>query len=154
MRRWAALASGLWLASSAHADALLRCAWAPASTAVVYAASEEKGAPPTDVRAVLQGAPLAAAGGEGLRFPSLTAAQPERETPPLVCASAEREPVDGVLELTFTRRVRLGIEYTLGRCRLFYRCPAAAAEGPPLPPERVLSDAQPMAPRVREAAAE
>ena len=101
--------------------------------------AEEKGAPATDVRALMQGVLLAAANGEALLFPSLSAAQPEHATVPAVCVDPEREPVDGVLELTFTRRVRLGIDYTLGRCRLFFRCPAADAASSAQPPERLLS---------------
>jgi hypothetical protein len=143
MRPLAVFVSACLFGTTTHADALLRCAWAPESTAVVYASVEEKGAPPTDVRALLQGAPLATGSGEAMRFPSLSATQPERETPALVCARPETEPVVGMLELTFTRRVRLGIEYTLGRCRLFYRCPAAQGDGALRPPERLLSEAWP-----------
>ena len=125
-------------AGSASADGVLSCRWSDASTGLAYAIVEEK-APPTDVRALMQGALLASASGEPLRFPSLSSAQPEHETPPLVCTGNEPAPVDGLIKLTFTRRVRMGIEYTLGRCRLRYRCPPAAADGAPRAPERLLS---------------
>jgi len=127
----------LLLARAAAADAVLSCRWAPGAAAVVYAFTGDRGAPATDVRALMQGVPLVTAGGDPPSFPSLSAARPAHETEPLVCANLEPEPVDGVLELTFTRRVRLGIDYTLGRCRLFYRCPAASAD--PAAPERLLA---------------
>jgi hypothetical protein len=126
------------VASAAHADGTLSCRWGAGASSLVYEAVPESGAPATDVRALMQGAPLTTLGGDPLRLPSLSAARPAHETPALVCASREREPVDGVLELTFTRRVRFGVEYTLGRCRLYYRCPAAA-EGAPRPPSRLLT---------------
>jgi hypothetical protein len=116
---------------------------------VVYAFAGDKGAPATDVRALMQGVPLATAGGDAPSFPSLSAARPAHETEPLVCANLEPEPIDGVLELTFTRRVRLGIDYTLGRCRLFYRCPPASAD--PTAPERLLSTPGDPAARMHDA---
>jgi hypothetical protein len=126
------------VAAPAQADGLLTCRWGAGAPSVAYEALQEDGAA-TDVRAVIQGALLRTHGGDPLRLPSLSAAQPAHETPPLVCAVPEREPVDGVIELVFTRRVRFGVEYTLGRCRLYYRCPPAAADGGLQPPARLLS---------------
>lgn len=139
MLRNASLVALILLAArAASADAVLSCRWGDASSSVVYALVEEKATASTDVRALLQGAPLAAQDGVPPRFPSLSAAQPAHETPPLACTGGEPAAADGLLELTFTRRVRLGIEYTLGRCRLYYRCPPAAADGSTRLPERVL----------------
>ena len=140
MPRNASLALLAWaVASAAHADGTLSCRWGAGASSVAYEAVPESGAPATDVRALMQGASLTTLGGDPLRLPSLSAAQPAHETPALVCASAERGPVDGVLELTFTRRVRFGVEYTLGRCRLYYRCTPGSPEGGPRPPERLLT---------------
>jgi len=144
---------GLLLARAAAADGLLSCRWAPDAAAVAYSSTDAGGAA-TDVRALMQGVLLATAGGDAPRFPSLSAARPAHETEPLVCANRERAPTDGVLELTFTRRVRLGIDYTLGRCRLFYRCPPASENGTPAAPERLLSATGDAAGPMRDAATE
>jgi hypothetical protein len=125
MRRLAAAAClALSLPLAALAEGALSCRWQPGSTAVAYAASD--GAEATDVRALFQGAPLVGASGGAPGFASLTRDRAARVSEPLLCASEEGEPADGMLELTFSRKVRLGIEYTLGRCQLFYRCPSGA----------------------------
>ncbi len=122
--RWIALTA--WLVPAAlAADGTLSCRWQPGTTAIAYAASEAKETLATDVRALMQGAPLVAAGGAPPAFASLTPARAMRLTEPLVCQGDDSEPADGMIELTFSRKVRLGIEYTLGKCQLFYRCPAA-----------------------------
>jgi hypothetical protein len=144
---------GLLLARAAAADGVLSCRWAPGAAAVAYSATGEDGAA-TAVRALMQGVSLATAGGDAPSFPSLSAARPAHETAPLVCANLESEPVDGMLELTFTRRVRLGIDYTLGRCRLFYRCPPTSENGTPAAPERLLVAPGDAASRMRDAPAE
>jgi hypothetical protein len=143
----------LLLARAAAADGVLSCRWAPGAAAVAYSFTDGNSAP-TDVRALMQGALLATTGGAAPGFPSLSAAHPAHETEPLVCANRERDPVDGVLELTFTRRVRLGIDYTLGRCRLFYRCPPVSEDGTLAPPERLLSAPGEAAARMRDAPSE
>jgi hypothetical protein len=147
----ALIGCGLLLARAAAADAVLSCRWVPGAAAVAYSSTDDGGSLATDVRALMQGIPLVTPEGETPRFPSLSAARPAHETEPLVCANREREPVDGVLELTFTRRVRLGIDYTLGRCRLFYRCPPASVDGTPVAPERLLSVPGDAAARTRDA---
>jgi hypothetical protein len=112
---------------SASAEGVLGCRWQPGATAIAYSAELGDGSVATDVRALIQGARLADASGAPPVFASLTPAQPTRRTDALFCTEGEAEPADGMIELTFSRRVRLGIEYTLGKCQLFYRCPAAAA---------------------------
>ena len=138
MRRpWLVLA--VYLAPAAlSAEGALSCRWQPGTAAIAYAASAGKEALATDVRGLMQGAALVVAAGGPLRFASLTPARGERLTEPLMCQSDEREPADGMIELTFSRKVRLGIEYTLGKCQLFYRCSGAANAGELVPPQLYL----------------
>jgi hypothetical protein len=135
--RWLAWAA--WLVPAAmSADGALSCRWQPGTTAIAYGASDGKEALATDVRALVQGAQLIDAGGATPKFDALTPARPARLTEPLVCHGDEREPADGMVELTFSRKVRLGIEYTLGKCQLFYRCPGSASADGPAPPQLYL----------------
>jgi len=123
--RWSWLVWLAWLVPAAlSADGALTWRWQPGTTAISYSAIDGKEALATDVRALLQGAPLVDASGEPLRFESLTSTHSARSTAPLVCQGDESEAADGMIELTFSRKVRLGIEYTLGKCQLFYRCGA------------------------------
>jgi hypothetical protein len=131
IRAWACALC--WLPVAAQADGVVACRWQPGTTAILYAASEGKEALATDVRALLQGAPLADADGAPPRFEALTPARSERLTAPLLCAPGESEPADGMIELTFSRKVRLGIEYTLAKCQLFYRCARGEAALPQAP---------------------
>lgn len=118
---------------AARSEGGFSCRWLPGTTQVAYSAFPAKEAAGTDVRAMLQGALLVEASGAFPRFAALTPSDPEAQTAPLICGEAQSAPADGMLELTFTRRVRLGIDYTLGRCQLFYRCPARAGEAPAAP---------------------
>ena len=127
-RLFLALALALALAP-AHAEGSFWCRWQPGVSAVQYAAFDAKSAQGTDVRVVMQGALLVDAEGRLPAIPALSAKQPVQASVPLVCQGDEPDATDGLLELTFSRRVSLGIEYTLGRCQLRYRCaPAAPGE--------------------------
>jgi hypothetical protein len=131
----------LWLALTlapavAHAEGSFWCRWQPGASAVQYAAFDAKSAQGTDVRVVMRGALLVDAEGRLPAFPALSTKQPVQSTAALLCQGDALEATDGLVELTFSRRVSLGIEYTLGRCQLRYRCaPAGAgdARGAPQP---------------------
>ncbi len=140
----------LWAPAAAQADGVIACRWQPGTTAIAYAATTGPEAPATDVRALLQGAPLAEADGAPPRFEALTPARGQRVTAPLLCAPGEREPADGMIELTFSRKVRLGIEYTLAKCQLFYRC-AGGEPGAALAPQLYLDFVRGAAPTSRPA---
>ena len=139
MHRWfwlaLALAPGL-----AHAEGSFWCRWQPGAGAVQYAAFDAKSAQGTDVRVVMQGALLVDAEGRLPAFPPLSAKQPVQSTTPLLCQGSVLEATDGLVELTFSRRVSLGIEYTLGRCQLRYRCVPAAAGEASAAPNPVVTD--------------
>lgn len=131
------LAAALLRPALARAEGGFLCQWSPGTTQVRYAAFGARDEIATDVRAMLQAAVLVDAAGRFPEFPSLTPRQPERLTEPLLC-EAQSVAADGVLQLTFTRRVRLGIEYTLGRCQLFYHCAATPAATAPVAPQPIL----------------
>jgi hypothetical protein len=124
----AALIVGLPLAADAEG---WLCRWHPGTTRVDYATFEPKDAADTSVRVLLQGALLVDPAGRFPSFAPVAKDAPARQSEPLACHDVGAETIDGMLELTFARRVRMGIEYTLGRCQLFYRCLGGAAEGTP-----------------------
>jgi hypothetical protein len=129
----------LWFAlilapSLASAEGSYWCRWQPGASAVQYAGFDAKSAQGADVRVVMQGALLVDAEGRLPALPALSAKQLVQATPALFCQGDTTEPTDGLLELTFSRRVSLGIEYTLGRCQLRYRCEPNAAGAVPSAP--------------------
>jgi hypothetical protein len=128
------------LSASARAEGSFLCRWQPGASAIHYAAFTAKEAAGTDVRVMMQGAALVAEDGSLPSFPPLTARQPAQTTAPLFCQGAELAPTDGALELTFSRRVSFGIEYTLGKCVLRYRCAPRAEAQELLPPAPLLTE--------------
>ncbi len=136
LARWLVLAVALAaLPIAARSDGGFSCRWESGTTAVAYAAFDAQAALATDVRLMMQGAVLVEPVGRFPRFAALTPSNSARRTEPLQC-QADQAVSDGMLELTFSRRVRLGIEYTLGKCQLFYRCgpPGAGTEPAALQP--------------------
>lgn len=131
MRGW--VLAGLLLPGIAAADGVYRCRWQPGASAVEYAASDE-----ADVRALIQGAQLVDADGRAPSFAGLSSKRPEGRTAPLYCRNEETAPADGLLELTFSRRVSFGASYTLARCQLRYRCAGASDGSERIAPERRL----------------
>jgi hypothetical protein len=132
VRGW--LFAGLLVPGLASAEGVYGCRWVPGGSAVEYAASEE-----ADVRALLQGAPLVDAEGRAPSFAALSSKRPLGHTASLYCRNEEAEPAEGLLEITFSRRVGFGASYTLASCQLFYRCPAASHVGARVAPLRRLT---------------
>lgn len=116
-------------AQPASADGGFLCRWQADAAQVHYATLGPQESASTDVRAIMQGAVLVDAQGRFPRFVSLTQAQPEQRTEALRC-EVQGFASDGLLQLSFTRRVRFGVEFTLGRCQVFYHCPAAGEATP------------------------